>query len=83
MNPIFPTNAGIEDTEHFLLLCSSFDIQRQELLAGMVELLRPCVQINDLSNRNMEGNISREAVHRPWLGVTKFPKMEQTPHFVL
>ena len=21
-------------------------------------------------------NISREAVHRPWLGVTKFPKME-------
>ena len=45
-----PTNDGIEDTEHFLLLCPSFDIQRRDLLAGMAELLRPFVQITNLSN---------------------------------
>ena len=41
---------GIEDTEHFLLLCPSFDLQRRDLLAGIVELLRPFVQITNLSN---------------------------------
>ena len=45
-----PTSDGIEDMEHFLLLCPSSDVQRQDLLAGMVELLRPFVQIIDLSN---------------------------------
>ena len=45
-----PTSDGIEDTEHFLLLCPSFDVQRQDLLAGSAELLRPVVQIPDLSN---------------------------------
>ena len=45
-----PTSDGIEDTEHFLLLCPSFDVQRQVLLAGIVESLRPVVQIADLSN---------------------------------
>ena len=40
----------IEDTEHFLLLCQSFDIQRQDLLAGVSELLRPFVQIETLPN---------------------------------
>ena len=35
---------------YFLLFCPSFDIQRQDLLVGMVELLRPFVQIHDLSN---------------------------------
>ena len=44
-----PTSDGIEDTEHFLLLCPSFDVQRQNLLAGIVELLRPYVQITNLS----------------------------------
>ena len=28
IDPMCPTNDGIEDTEHFLLLCPSFDIQR-------------------------------------------------------
>ena len=28
-----PTNDGVEDTEHFLLLCPSFNIQRSEFLA--------------------------------------------------
>ena len=50
MNPMCPTNDGIEDTEHFLLLCPSFDIQRQDLLAGVLELLQPFVQIDTLLN---------------------------------
>ena len=41
---------GIEDTEDFLLLCRSFDLQRRDLLAGIVELLRTFVQIANLSN---------------------------------
>ena len=45
-----PTNGGIEDTEHFLLLCPSFDVQRRDLLADVSKLLRPFVQINSLSN---------------------------------
>ena len=45
-----PTSDGIEDTEHFLLLCPSFDLQLRDLLAGIVELLRPFVQIASLSN---------------------------------
>ena len=45
-----PTSDGIEDTEHFLLLCPPFDVQRQDLLAGIVESLRPFLQITNLSN---------------------------------
>ena len=45
-----PTNDVIEDTEHFLLLCPSFDVQRQNLLAEIAELLRPFVQITNFSN---------------------------------
>ena len=48
INPMCQTS--IEDMEHFLLLCPSFDVQQQDLLAGMVELLLPIVQIIDLSN---------------------------------
>ena len=50
INPMCPTSDGIEDTEHFLLLCPSFDVQRRDLLAGVAELLRPFVQIINLSN---------------------------------
>ena len=50
INPMCPTSDGIEDTEVFLLLCPSFDAQHQDLLAGIVELLRPILQITDLSN---------------------------------
>ena len=50
INPMCPTSDGIEDTEHYLLLCPSFDAQRQDLLARVAELLRPFVQITDLSN---------------------------------
>ena len=65
-----PTSDGIEDTEHFLLLCPSFDVQRQDLLAGISELLRPVVQIADISNdaltqlllygdNNLSNNVNR------------------------
>ncbi len=35
IDPMCPTNDGIEDTEHFLLLCPSFNIQQQNFLAGV------------------------------------------------
>ena len=41
-----PTNDGIEEAEHFLLLCPSFDVQRRHLLVGVSLLLRPFVEIN-------------------------------------
>ena len=44
---------GIEDTEHFLLLCPSFDNQRQHLLAGISVAVRPFVQLNILSNNDL------------------------------
>ena len=50
INPLCPTSDGIEDTEHFLLLYPSFDLQRRDLLAEIVEILRPFVQITNLSN---------------------------------
>ena len=50
ISPMCPTNDGIEDTEHYLLLCPSFDVQRQDLLVRVAELLRSFVQITDLLN---------------------------------
>ena len=44
-----PSNDGIEDTEHFLLLSPSFDLRRQDVLAGVLAILRPFGQDN-LSN---------------------------------
>ena len=50
INPMCPSNDGIEGgTEHFLLLCPSFEVQRRNLLAGVFALLRPFGYI-DLSN---------------------------------
>ena len=40
-------------TEHFLLLCPTFDAQRRDLFAGIVELIRPFRQITDLSNDSL------------------------------
>ena len=40
----------MDDTEQFVLICPSFCVQRQDFLAGTVELLRPFAQIADLSN---------------------------------
>ena len=46
INPMCPTNDGIEDTEHFLLLCPSFDVPHRDLLAGISALLRPLGHTN-------------------------------------
>ena len=45
-----PSNDGIESTKHFLLLCPSFEVQRRNLLAGVLAVLRPFGYI-DLSNK--------------------------------
>ena len=45
-----PTSDGIENTEHFCCSALHFDVQRQDLLGGIVELLRPVAQIADLCN---------------------------------
>ena len=44
--PMCLTNDGIEDTEHVLLLCPCFDLQRKNLLAGIYALLRPLGNVN-------------------------------------
>ena len=49
INPLCPTNDGIEDTVRFLLLCPALDTQRPDLLAGVSELVLPLAQINSLS----------------------------------
>ena len=53
INPMCPTSDGIEDTEHFLLLCPTFDAQRRDLFAEIVELIQPFRQITDLSNDSL------------------------------
>ena len=39
INPMCSINDGIEDTEHFLLLCNSFAEHRRSLLAGVNDVL--------------------------------------------
>ena len=40
------SNDGIEDTEHFLLLCPSFRVQRTDLLDGIYSLVQPYGYVN-------------------------------------
>ena len=40
INPMCPINDGMEDAEHFLLLCHSFRVQRYDLLASVLLVLR-------------------------------------------
>ena len=49
MNQMCPSNDGIEDTEHFSLLCPSFEESRRGLLADVSSLLQPLEYAN-LSN---------------------------------
>ena len=42
INPMCPVNDGIEDTEHYLLLCNSFREQRCSLLTGVNDVLEAC-----------------------------------------
>ena len=41
INPTCPSHDGVESTEHSLLLCSSFHVQRRHLLTGVFALLQP------------------------------------------
>ena len=52
MNPMCPTNDGIEDTEHFLLLCPSFVMHRRDLLTNVLSLVRAFGYIS-LSNKGL------------------------------
>ena len=45
-----PNNDCIETTEHFLLLCPAFEIERRNLRARVFELLQS-LGCNDLSNQ--------------------------------
>ena len=49
INPVCPNNDRIETTEHFLLLCPAFEIERRNLLARIFELVQS-LGYNDLSN---------------------------------
>ena len=49
INPMCPTNEGVKHTEHFLLLCSFFDVQHRDLLTRVSALLRRFGKAN-LSN---------------------------------
>ncbi len=49
IDPMCEANDGIEDTEHFLLLCPSFEVSRRDLLADVLALIRP-LGYNNLSN---------------------------------
>ena len=92
MNQMCPTNDGVEDTEHFLLLCPSFDIQRRDLLSEVSQLLRQYVHMISLSNiilmklllcgdKDLSDNISKnilELTHSPWkLGSERLYKQQK------
>ena len=49
IDPMFPSNDGVEDTEHYLLLCQSYEEPRRELLNGFNAILPPH-EISNLSN---------------------------------
>ena len=46
-----PCNHGIEDTNHFLFLCSFYDIQRATLLNTVIEIIRK-YNLNNLGNQS-------------------------------
>ena len=41
-----PSNDGVEDTEHYLLLCQTYEEPRRDLLNGLDTMLPP----SDISN---------------------------------
>ena len=49
INPLCPINDGVEDTEHFLLHCHSYQLQRNSLLSRVQSVLLSC-DLSDLSN---------------------------------
>ena len=49
IDPMCPANDGVEDTEHYLLFCQSYEEPRHDLLNGFNEILPPSA-ISNLSN---------------------------------
>ena len=49
IDPMCPSNDGVEDTEHYLLLCNSYEEPRRELLNSLNAILSPS-DISNLSN---------------------------------
>ena len=47
INPLCPSNDGIEDIEHFLLLCPSFTVPRRDLLTRVLAMFRPYGYVNN------------------------------------
>ena len=52
LNPMCPSNDGVEDTEHFLLHCHSYDACRTDLLDSVSSTLQP-YDLPNLSNALM------------------------------
>ena len=52
LNPMCPSNDGVEDTEHFLLHCHSYDAYRTDLLDSVNSTLQP-YDLPNLSNALM------------------------------
>ena len=52
LNPLCLINDGIEDTEHFLLLCHAYDIHRRDLLDSVNAILRP-YGLSNLPNKEL------------------------------
>ena len=52
LNPLCPINDGVEDTEHFLLLCHAYDEETLDLLSSVNAILRHHELIN-LTNENL------------------------------
>ena len=52
VNPLCLISDGIEDTEHFLLLCRAYDIHRRDLLDSVNAILRPH-GLSNLSNKEL------------------------------
>ena len=52
LNPLCPTNDGIEDTEHYFLLCHKYDADSRDFLSSVNTILLPRGLIN-LSNQEL------------------------------
>ena len=52
LNPLCPTNDGVEDTEHYFLLCNTYDADRRDLLSSVNAILLPHCLIS-LSNEEL------------------------------
>ena len=46
LNPLCPTNDGVEDMEHYFLLCRTYDANRLDLLNSVNAILLPHCLIN-------------------------------------